>query len=369
MEFFTARSSFLMKSKNLMTKKITSRCWNDIDFEKTEKMLLESSIQSKTAFYRYYKNQELAEGRTEDKIEEDLFFRKIKRRHYSLKSLKTVFFLIYHNGLKAIFKEYKDKKHKNLLKDNNIFGYNISRFLNLRIVPPTVIREINGQRGIVQLFVENVKDYPKEYLDHLSPVQKSNIYTYMYMSGNTDLSYSNLLISKKCLLPAVIDNDHIEPHVLIQYGKTPFRGFPINGKHSALDRRDYELAPFEKAMPLKSADFETLENTFSGLSFEYIKKFRKYFLRHDNISYFIYKDFYFISTPRKIYKHFLPIKKYSDYSPQTIERVKLLDEKTLKDLSTGYLKENKNFINGVLHRQELFLEEMKKLRNKESLNQ
>ena len=175
--------------------KLEKHCWNDIDFEKIEKMLLESSIKLKTPFYRYYKNQESAKGREEEEIEKDFFYKDLKKRHYNKNPLLV---LTYYNGLKAIFKGKRYEYDRLFEAHKNLSGYNISKFLNLKIVPPTVIRKINGQRGYVQLFVENIKDYPHEYLDALSPFQKSDIYVYIYLTGYLDLSEGNLLISKKC---------------------------------------------------------------------------------------------------------------------------------------------------------------------------
>ena len=355
----------ILDFSGIVTKKTEDNCWNDIDFEKTEKKLLESSIKSKIPFYEYYKNQELDKGREMGEIEESSFFISRKRKHYNKKAL---FVLFYHNGLKAVFKE--NNKHKKVPYGlhKSMTAYDISKFLNLRIVPPTVMRSIDEEWGSVQLFVENIKDYPPEHLDNLNSVQKSNLYLFLFLTGNIDPSYNNILISKTCLLPVVADNDSLSPSALIQYGKIPFMGFPIDGKYSVLDRKDYELAPYYKAVPLKSADFETLKALFPGLSFKHINKVRRNFIRNNNISYFRYKSYYFVKYPRDIYKHFLPIKNYSDYSPQTIKKVKLLNEKILKELAIGYLKEDTNFINGVLHRRELFLNEIKKLKEKELSN-
>ena len=244
-------------------KKPKDICWNDIDFEKTERMLLESSIKSKVPFYQYYKNQMMAGKRvTKQQIENDAIYKHIKKKHYNH---KPSFVLFYNNGLKAFFKGKRYEYDRLFEAHKNLSGYNISKFLNLKIIPPIVMRKIDGAWGSIQLFVENIKDYPPEYLDGLSSVKKSDIYVYIYLTGYLDLSKGNLLISKKCFLPAVIDLDSITFPSLIQYSKTPFRAF--HGDGTVLDRRDYELAPFEKAMSLKSADFESIENTFPGLSF------------------------------------------------------------------------------------------------------
>ena len=358
----TGFMAFVFVTKNFLKehaiKEFKNGCWNDIDFKTTEKMLLESSIKSKIPFYEYYKNQEIAKGKTEKDIIEDSFFLTRKKHHYNK---KAIFVLFYHNGLKAIFKTNYSENLFDIHK--RISAYNISKFLNLKIVPPAVMKNIDGQWGAVELFVENIKDYPPEYIDNLSPIQKSNLYVYTFITGIIDLSYSNILISKKCFLPVIIDNDESN-FVLMEYGKIPYRRFPINREYSVLDKRSFKVAPFEKAVIFKKPSFEAIEDTFPGLTFKYKNMIRKKLLLNKSISYFKYKTFYFISFPEDLHKHLLPIKKYSDYSPQTIKRVKLLDERAIKSLAIDNLKESTTFVDGILHRRELFLTEIKRLKEK-----
>ena len=67
--------------KNILKiKQNQSKCWNDINFKKTEKLLLESKVKSLIPFYKYYKNQEIKKGKLKIDIEKrDLFYIKKKK--------------------------------------------------------------------------------------------------------------------------------------------------------------------------------------------------------------------------------------------------------------------------------------------------
>ena len=227
-----------------------NKCWNDIDFKKTERMLLETPIKEKIPFYEYYKNQEVLKGKTKEEIEKNSFYVKRKRRH----EYSPIFVLFYHNSLKAVFKTklYNQKKPYSVY--SAVSAYNISQVLNLKIVPPTVIRKIDGKEGVVQLFVENISENKEKNLDNLSPIQKSNIYIFFFLTGITDVQYDNVLISTKCLKPVLVDNDGM---VLMhaQYGKyPPFKMLRLKG-YPFLDEEDYKNVPFEKAVELKNLSF------------------------------------------------------------------------------------------------------------------
>lgn len=64
-----------------------------------------------------------------------------------------------------------------------LMAYRFSQFMNFKLVPPTVIREINGKKGIVQLFIDGVNGKSYDAIKKLHPIQKSNIYTFYYVLG------------------------------------------------------------------------------------------------------------------------------------------------------------------------------------------
>jgi len=240
-----------------------------------------------------------------------------------------------------------------------VSAYNFARFLELKIVPPTVIRNIDGKEGVIQLFVENISNKDRgTYLDRLSPVQKSNMYIFFFLTGMEDVGYHNTLISKKCLRPVSIDNDSMGI-VLNQYGSLfPFRIFYIKNYKTVLSEEDYKKAPFEKALILKKPSVKTLEKTFFGVKEDKMSFLKGRAKKYGVLTYFKYKNAYWVKYytgkfPVKFMKHLLPLNNIEDYSPQTIEKIKALDKKTIIKLSPIG---KRSVINGIFHRRNLILE-------------
>ena len=155
------------------------KCWNDINFKKIERKLLKSSIIKKIPYYQYYKNQEMLNGKTEESIIKSHTFDHRKRKHQGY----PLFVLFYRNGLKAIFKRVNSTTEDNYpyheYYGGIISAYNFARFLGLKIVPPTVIRNVDGKEGVVQLFVENISKIKQRILTVLTLFRKA-IYTFTF---------------------------------------------------------------------------------------------------------------------------------------------------------------------------------------------
>ena len=85
------------------------------------------------------------------------------------------------------------------------------------------------------------------------------------------------------------------------------------------------------------------------------------------ITYFKWKDIYWIQAPKisfELYKYLLPFNSIEDYSPQTIKKLGSLNRNTVENL---LLIKDKNIANGILHRRNLILEKMERLKTKEFL--
>ena len=346
---FTALVFYLIYDSSLWAG-LTSRCWNDIDFKKTEKLLAESPIEKKIPFYKYYKNQKLSRGYTKEDIEKSRFYRKRKEKHYK----DPIFVLFYSNGLKAVFRGYGSNRTDSM--DSHITAYNISNFINLKIVPPVVRRFVNGKEGVVQLFIEH-GDETVEYIKQLTPIQKTDFYTFGFLIGHTDFSKSNILISKNCLLPVLVDNNYFRIALNKEYGSVPFASYPsFSFRDKFLNRFDFESIPFEKTIILKDFSLESLQNTFVDLSLDEIKYMKRNYEDKGSIHYLRYKNQYYVKIKPRIYKYFIPpSKNIEDYSTETINKVRMINEDLLRDLAHGFLKKQNTFLEGFLYRKDLFL--------------
>ena len=194
------------------------RCWNDIDFDKTEKLLLNLSVQGKSRITNY------------DGDKPDVF----------LLSLK--------GGLKAVFKPHRDIMDQ----ASALRAYYLSELLNFKLVPPTVRRTINGETGILQLFIEGATATDNN-INNLKPTQKSVIYLFAFML-TADANLDNIIIGKNCKSIALIDNDkNMSVVSIVRYKDFPYIRFPISILDSNLDLilDDYNQFPFDKTQSIK----------------------------------------------------------------------------------------------------------------------
>ena len=116
--------------------------------------------------------------------------------------------------------------------------------------------------------------------------------------------------------------------------------------------------PFIENLKINFPDIN--RNDFISLK-EYTEKMPLY--------YFEYKEAYWIKDIKKyhrIHKHLLPFNKKEDYSSQTIKKLKRINNYTIKKLLVNSFKKD-IYINGILYRKKLILEEMKRLKEKDPL--
>lgn len=357
------------------------KCWNEINFEEKEKILLTSSIEKKIPFYKYKYQKKLSkQGSEKESIKKDFF--RLKESH---EENSPVFVLIYHNGLKAIFKEKKrwewGKTSFSRSFYSPVFFYKVSRLFGLKVVPPTVLRKIDGNWGSVQLFVENIPKTLSEIKSLLDSRQKSNIYILTFLMGMQDLNNNNILISKNCLRPALIDNDSMKL-LLSQYGKyPPFRRFN-RAPDLYLSEKDYENAPFEKSVKLaKPSSRDLLKALEKILSLDeqrddrrIIKRFIMENKESKNVFYFKYKNTYWFSFLQELkWSYFKSVffpYSFGDFSPKTLKNLKRLSRENLETIyKEVYGKKDgdyfgnfgKSLINGIVHRKKLLLKEVEKV--------
>ena len=321
------------------------------------------------------KQQKLFKGETEEEMIKNNMYIRMKRLHKQ----RPMFFVVYNNGLKAVIK-LRSSTHTH----SAVSAYKISKLLNLKIVPPTIMKNINGKPRIIQMFVESVKD-KKKYLNYLSPIQKSNLYAYIFVAGIVDMWHENILISKNCFKPVLIDTDGMKIN-LNQYG-VPFHPFTIEIEtpHPFLSYEDYRRAPIEKAVKMRYSSFipfldQTIlpETLKSGLGDpKTLLKIKTEYINHSHrwppdstISYLKYKDTYWITETERfnhlfVSKYLFPIEKTSDFSRKTLRKLKKLNHSLLKQVLAGDYGKSQTFINGILFRRDLLLGEVEKMKKKE----
>ncbi|MDE0092596.1 MAG: hypothetical protein OXN83_04860, partial [Oligoflexia bacterium] len=157
--YYSIRNLFLDEKKS---------CWNEVNFKKIEKQLLTLKVKEKKPLFKNEKPH--------------------------------IFLIVFENGLKAVF---KIKKKINFI--SSLRAYHLSQFLNLRVVPPTVIRTIEGKRGILQYFIEGQRLIDID-LETLTEIQKIKVYLFYFLVGYNDPHDENVIMGRNCGHLAVVDN-------------------------------------------------------------------------------------------------------------------------------------------------------------------
>lgn len=321
------------------------KCWNDIDFKKVEQLLLISPIKKKISIKSY-------NGEKPD-----------------------VFLLFFKNGMKAIFKPERDIMEQ----ASALRGYQLSQVLNFKLIPPTVIRTINGERGMVRFFVEGIPG-DRYNLRDLKSFEKNAIYSFYFILGEIDHAEKDIVIGKNCNRPALFDSDeNMMLFSFIQYGDFPFFRYSIPSLPVIdLNVSDYKQFPFDKVKTVEqisTIEPKKIQNIFSYMPFDFIEELTDSFdypVVDDTLYYVRWKNALWIklnlNDVNYIYKDFIP----SFFSKKTIRSLKNLNQSNLNSLSSTietYFddKETKIILkrliqsnNLILYKKDLLLEQFKK---------
>ena len=343
--FFVILFSSLIYVNYLFYNKNSLKCWNNINFKKIEESLRYYPIKGKTPMKKYNTGEK-----------------------------PDIFLVSFDNGLKAVF-----KPNRNIIEQaSTLRAYFLSQLLKFHLVPPTVIRTIDQERGILQLFIEGKIGY-KYDLENLSPHYKDNIYFFNFLIGSFDSDPDDTIVGKNCKTPALIDSDgNMVLFSLIEYGDFPYLRMPILGLKNitSLKKENFEKFPFDQFNTIKnisSVRTEKLRKIFFNIKRNnYIDLFDEPFhpndLIDDTLYYIKWKNAYWIkynsSELKYIYKDFVP----TSISQKTIQQLKQLNRSNLalfspiikeyfdeKD-SLFVLKNIKTIDNLLLYKKEILLE-------------
>lgn len=240
-----------------------------------------------------------------------------------------VFLITFDNGIKAVFKIVPPDDLGDAYAE--VAAYNASLVLSFPYIPPTIIREINGKIGSLQLYIDNSVDLLKEgeykkALTQVLPEDQANLRIFYYIFGQWDSGPHNLLYitdqGKNYLI--AIDNTAIRNHQYVnQVDTLPFVRILYSEKLNSNDW--HKPFPFDKATIIAKPNERNLRQVFNNkLPESFYKNFKSYNLP---FKYVIYQN----SVWRQYHafnKDF--IKATPSYCPvKTIKALKKLDIKTL----------------------------------------
>ncbi len=117
-----------------------------------------------------------------------------------------VLFVTLDNGVEGVFKP--DSEEQDMYGE--VAAYEASKLTKLDVVPPTIIRNLQGKKGSFQLYVKNtpvsLKDFETEW-KKISATIKGNCVAFQFVFGQWDRSEGNFLF--------VTDNNQEEPKLLL----------------------------------------------------------------------------------------------------------------------------------------------------------
>ena len=260
---------------------------------KLEKILTEAPIISVKGLKQYFKEK-----------------RKIQEASWSSNALKIVEL---EGGIKAVFK-------KGEYGHGEVAAYKASQAMKLGLVPPTVLRSINGEFGSLQLFVPSIGTI-ETYKKKLSSKLLSDMQIFYFIFGQWDTHKGNQLVYKQNgeMKLALIDNAGILHRQQVIYGKFPFveKGEDKVNKSSSSEPAEF---PFSDARPLEFKSY----TAFTDFMIPFIKKdqIRQLWKGKDPIPYIIWHN----SLWTQIYKHSKKKPVFTSvYYTSTLEEAQRLD--------------------------------------------
>lgn len=157
-------------------------------------------------------------------------------------------------GLEAIFKETPN--YNDVIAE--AAAYKLSNELGFFRVPPTVIRQIDGKWGIMQLFVDtpiNLLDgHFQTHLKYFSLEEWSNFLIFNFVFGKWDFGASNMMSVKDhhgFCHPIAIDNTCIRNQQHVEsYGKLPFVRINKDPRFDGINDECKQF-PFERCIDIE----------------------------------------------------------------------------------------------------------------------
>ena len=344
---------------NLIFNLDSKRCFNEMNFLKIEKILKESPVKKIIPIYDY-------ENYSERK--RNIFLNKYGKNKKEKEKKKggggsfSPLILYFEKGIKGVFKQ-KSK----IEIFSNIQIYEFSKMMNVRVIPPTVLRVIPGYgEGVVSLFIDSEIENKyniqkkKKIIVNLDKIKISDFKNFMYLYSHLDLTLSNVIVDKSCNDIISIDNDHTLFPVYTPYGNYDFMVLPSKNNKEIIPFHDIARDIARKV--IKIEDFRALsESTVYSFKFDSSISLKKNLMKlQKKMNYyniFFLKEFSSNVENKTIYfirdKHsrlwvqanqldyqFLKNLKANSFSKKLIKNIESLDEEKLRNSIESNLDDN-----------------------------
>lgn len=180
----------------------------------------------------------------------------------------SVFLVTLSGGVKAVFKSLPLDDQGDAMAE--VAAYKASLYLGFPYVPPTILRQVEGMKGSLQLFVDTpidllVPDEYQKFLKGISAEDEANLRIFYFVFGQWDSGAHNLLAytENDISYPIAIDNSAIRNHQhIMSYGDLPFVRIVYSEKFNTNDWN--KPFPFEKAKIIESPSPKNLRAMFGN---------------------------------------------------------------------------------------------------------
>ena len=180
-------------------------------------------------------------GRRHDSVEDALKTRKIRKRKELGGGINSTSLVTFDNGMKAVWKPHQEVWSSNYRAE--VLAYELDRKFRFNLVPPTVERKIDNQKGSLQLFVESVNNF-----NHTTEKDINKQSLLDFIIQNNDRHYNNYLIRPNGRVSS-IDNG------------LSFSGKGFNGR--SFEEREVEIKAF-----LSTAEGSEMIERFKNLEID-----------------------------------------------------------------------------------------------------
>ncbi len=273
------------------------------------------------------------------------------------------------SGLLGVFKPEKE------LKDAfaEVAAYKASKYLGLHLVPPTVLKTFDDQKGSLQFFAPSKYDlFKKDDCEKatalLTKEQKSNGALFRFIFGQWDIHNGNHIIASDdadtSAHLALIDNGAISNTTHTRYSQHSYvrRFYREPLASDELERTEAEEFPFDRAFNIRfPITREIAQEKFKGFTItdDVLERWNQYGGRKEFV---IWEDSLWV----KYYQEDTVVPNSTDYySADTLENLKKLNilalEKIFSDAREASSKFCTNrYLKQILSRRDIVLAEAKK---------
>ena len=261
----------------------------------------------------------------DDIVKIDSLRSELERQGKIVKTKRDLLLISLKNGIKGVFKQL----NKNAICAE-VAAYKASHILGFDLVPPTVIRTINGTRGSLQLFVKtNVDPMVRGAFDdavrHADPDELATLKIFYYVFGQWSNGPRNILINSENgqVHFIAIDNEGLWHRKYWRYGDNAFIYRHWEGIN--IPKTNVESFPYD--------NYFTITNPTPAVIIKKLgpivpKNYIHWFCELDPLNYAYYNDSLWVQL-----KGDAPCFAYSHHFPEdTIAKLKQIDQAMLYEI-------------------------------------